>query len=205
MEILVIRHGQSQADLEDRHEGRADFPLTDLGIRQARLLAAWVREHYPPELVLSSTLQRAHATAQLLSEATGAPLLLEPALMEWNNGLLAGLKRQEAEKRFPLPPGGRKPHDTLAETESYIEFRARAETFWSRFSHEYIYPKRLGRVALVSHGGMINQLFRCFLQLPVVCDYYFATGDTGVHLWRVEDGKRAVIFSNKQDHLCGLE
>jgi len=26
VQILVIRHGQSQADLEDRHEGRADFP-----------------------------------------------------------------------------------------------------------------------------------------------------------------------------------
>lgn len=35
MEILLIRHGQSQADLEDRYEGRADFPLTELGHRQS--------------------------------------------------------------------------------------------------------------------------------------------------------------------------
>jgi len=203
MEVLVIRHGQSQADLEDRHEGRADFPLTDLGHKQARLLAAWVKEHYPPELIFSSTLQRAEATARFISEATWAPLQLEPELMEWNNGLLAGLTRQEAEQRFPLPPGGRRPHDTFAQTESYIEFRARAETFWSRFNHEYVLPGRFQRVALVSHG-MINQLFRCFLQLPVVCEVFLATGDTGVHLWRLEESRRAVIFSNRLDHLCSL-
>lgn len=63
MELLIIRHGQSQADLEDRHEGRADFPLTQLGVKQAQLLAEWVQERFPPELILSSPLQRASRTA----------------------------------------------------------------------------------------------------------------------------------------------
>ena len=205
MQILVIRHGQSQADLEDRHEGRADFPLTDLGMEQAQLLARWVKGSYPPELILTSPLQRAHTTAAILSEATGAPVCLEPDLMEWNNGLVAGLPRREAKERFPLPPGGRRPHDTCAQTESLIEFRARAETFWSRFNHEYILPARHGRIALVSHGGMINQLYRCFLELPVLCSVYFATGDTGVHLWSVESGKRTVVFSNRLEHLNAFD
>src|SRR5690554_6572488 len=109
MELLIIRHGQSQADLEDRHEGRADFALTQLGVKQAQLLAEWVQERFPPKLILSSPLQRASRTAEILRGATGAPLQLEPALMEWNNGLLAGLARQEAAERFPLPPGGRRP------------------------------------------------------------------------------------------------
>jgi 2,3-bisphosphoglycerate-dependent phosphoglycerate mutase len=39
LELLLIRHGQSEADLLDVHEGRADFPLTGLGRRQAGLLA----------------------------------------------------------------------------------------------------------------------------------------------------------------------
>jgi 2,3-bisphosphoglycerate-dependent phosphoglycerate mutase len=40
-EFLILRHGQSQADLEDRYEGRADFPLTELGREQARKAARW--------------------------------------------------------------------------------------------------------------------------------------------------------------------
>ena len=34
MELLIIRHGQSEADLLGRHEGRADYELTELGIKQ---------------------------------------------------------------------------------------------------------------------------------------------------------------------------
>lgn len=201
MEILVIRHGQSQADLENRHEGRADFPLTELGHRQARVAADWVKQHYPPELIITSSLRRAHKTAEIIGETTGAPVHLEPALMEWNNGLLAGLSRSEAAVRFPYPEGGRRPHDTFAETESMIEFRARAEMFWSQFTHEFVQPKRHQRVALVSHGGMINMLFQCFLGLPVISDVLFSTGDTGIHLWTITPKGRRVIFTNRLEHL----
>ena len=42
MKLLLIRHGESEADLLDVHEGRADFPLTERGRRQARAMAAAV-------------------------------------------------------------------------------------------------------------------------------------------------------------------
>ncbi len=202
MEILVIRHGQSQADLEDRHEGRADFPLTDLGKKQARLAAGWIKEHYPPEFILASSLKRAFSTAQIISEAVQAPLESEPLLMEWDNGKLAGLLREEAKKLYPLPEGGRKPHDTFADTESLIEFRARAETFWSKFFYRYIETQKYGRVALVAHGGIINMLFRSFLNLPLKTDITLATGDTGIHLWEISEKlKRRILFSNSLAHL----
>ena len=201
MEILLIRHGQSQADLEDRHEGRADFPLTELGVRQARAAAEWIKEHYPPDLIITSPLQRASKTAEIIGEAVQVPIQFDPALMEWNNGLLAGLLRSEAAQRFPLPEGGRKPHDTCAETESLIDFRARAETFWSEFTYTYVHPQCYERVALVSHGGMINMLFHSFLALPVVGDIVYSTGDTGIHLWSMTPRGRRVIFANRLEHL----
>lgn len=200
----MIRHGQSQADLEDRHEGRADFPLTELGLRQAHLAATWIKEHYPPELILSSTLQRATKTAKIIGEIAGCQVVLEPQLMEWNNGLLAGLLREEAAKRFPLPPGGRKPHDQFAETESLIEFRARAEMFSSRFKYEYVEPANYQRIALVSHGGLINMLFRCFLRLPMTDEIFFSSADTGIHLWEITTERRRLIFVNSQEHLLAL-
>ena len=201
MEILLIRHGQSQADLEDRHEGRADFPLTELGHRQAMMAAEWLKEHYRPELVIASPLQRASKTASIIGEITQAPVDFDPALMEWDNGLLAGLRKDEAAVRFPLPDGGRKPHDTLADTESLIAFRARAETFWSRFMKDYVEPQRYKRVALVSHGGMINMLFRSFLALPMDNDVMFSTGDTGIHLLSITPKGRRIVFVNRLEHL----
>lgn len=205
MEVLLVRHGQSLADLEDRHEGRADFPLTELGCKQARAAAKWIKESYEIDIILSSPLKRAAKTAEFISEETGTSIIFDDELMEWNNGLLAGLLRSEAIERFPLPEGGRKPHDEFAETESFINFRARAEMFWSKFIHRYENEETVKRICIVSHGGMINMLFSSFIDLPVNSNSSISTGDTGIHLWKVSRNERRIIFSNKQEHLMGLE
>lgn len=204
LELIVVRHGQSQADLEDRYEGRADFELTELGIKQATRAAKWIRDHYKPELIISSTLKRASKTAELIGEYTKVEVQFDEAIMEWNNGLLAGLKREEGMARFPLPPEGRQAHDTFAESESYIAFRARAELFWSQFLFKYGRGDKFKRICLVSHGGMINMLFRSFLKLPMDSDVSIRTGDTGIHLWQVKGQERRILFSNYQEHLRDL-
>lgn len=163
LEILVVRHGQSLADIEGRFEGRADFELTELGIKQAKRVAQWINANYKPDMIISSTLKRAQKTAQLIGECSGVEVQYDETLMEWNNGLLAGLKREEGNARYPLPGDGRQAHDTFAESESYIAFRARAEEFWSRFLYTHARDERYKRICLVSHGGMITMLFRSFL------------------------------------------
>ncbi|MGM0885326.1 MAG: phosphoglycerate mutase family protein, partial [Bacillota bacterium] len=59
MEILLIRHGESEADILNVHEGRADFQLTELGRKQVRLMAEKVKKEFPPDYIWSSTLKRA--------------------------------------------------------------------------------------------------------------------------------------------------
>lgn len=59
-------------------------------------------------------------------------------------------------------------------------------------------------VAVVTHGGMINQLYRAFLRLPVDCDVFFGTGDTGIHEWRISDDRRLVIKANQTSHTDGI-
>ena len=200
MEVLIVRHGESTADLEDRHEGRADFPLTERGCQQANLVAEWIKDNYKFDTILSSPLKRAAKTAEYISDATEIEIIYHKELMEWDNGLLAGLYRSEANEKFPLPKGGRKPHDEFAESESYINFRARAETFWSKFLHKYENQEDK-TICIVSHGGMINMLFRSLMMLPMNNDIVLNTGDTGVHLWRLNGNEKRIIFSNKQDHL----
>lgn len=197
MELVVIRHGQSEADVLKRIEGRADFPLTDLGKKQAALMADWVRANCRPDQILCSTLQRARQTGEILSEKVGVEVQYFEELMEFNNGLVAGLTREEADERYPLPKV-KLPHDKYYEQESLIEFRARAETILSRIIYEYPGDKR---IAVVSHGGMINMLFRSFLKLPINTDITISTGDTGIHLWKVEKEKRGISFMNRTEHL----
>ena len=202
MDLLVIRHGQSEADVLNVIEGRADFPLTDLGHAQAEKMAQWVREHYQVNYIICSPLLRARQTAEHLSRATGLGIVCDDDLMEWQNGLIAGLTRSEADAKYPAPPV-KFPHTKLYGQESQIEFRARAENALSRILNE---KPSDSVVAIVSHGGMISMLYRSFLGLPMNTNISFATGDTGIHHWHVnQENRHTVLFSNRQEHLQGIE
>ncbi|MBE6759337.1 MAG: histidine phosphatase family protein [Ruminococcaceae bacterium] len=200
MKLLVIRHGQSEADVLNVHEGRADFPLTSLGLRQAAAAAEYISRHYTLSRIYSSTLTRARQTAEQISAACGVPVTAEDMLMEFNNGLIAGLDRETAAKRYPRPE--RLPiHDAVHGQESALEFRFRADVMLSRLLSEND-PDAV--VAVVSHGGMITQLYRSFLRLPADSDIWFATGDTGIHEWMVSDDRRLVVRANFTAHTDGL-
>lgn len=82
--------------------------------------------------------------------------------------------------------------------ESELEFRLRAEKVFHKIIHDY---QDFNRVAIVSHGGLISQLIRSFLQLPNTGNFVFATGDTGIHLLEIKNKVRVVRFLNRQDHL----
>ena len=77
--LPLLRHGRSQADDEDRHEGRYDAPLTDVGRAQAaRLAAQWVTSRVRFDSVTSSTLRRAESArgggaARWAGAATSGP------------------------------------------------------------------------------------------------------------------------------------
>jgi len=177
MELFLIRHGQSEADLLDVYEGRADFPLTELGTIQAQAMAKWMAKEYILDRIYSSTLTRAVQTALFLADACGLEPVFEKESMERDNGLLAGIDHKEAERLYPqatiLPV-----HRAMYNMEPLLEFRCRAERVISRILEE---SQGLKAVAIVSHGGMINKLCHCLLHLPLESDVLFYTGDTGIH------------------------
>lgn len=198
MKIIIIRHGQSEADLLDVHEGRADFSLTPLGILQASKMAEWVKMRFKPDLIWTSTLNRAKETAKILSEETGVPIREEEGLKEYNNGVLAGMKRSEAMTQYPEPIGGRKPHERIRDGESELEFRLRAEMTFSKIIAESM---GMECIVIVSHGGMISNLLKSFLGLSIYSESRFFSGDTGIHCLQKDGRKSSIVFLNSQEHL----
>lgn len=212
MNLLIIRHGESEADILNVIEGRADFELTERGERQARAMSEWVKTRYKVDKIISSTLKRAKKTANYLSEATGTQIEYSDDLMEFQNGLIAGMARDEADIKYPKPLN-RYPHTKIYEMESDLEFRFRAETILSKIICE---NDNDSTIAIVSHGGMINMLYRSFLQLPNSSNIYVSTGDTGIHRWYIDNAtasgssneavmeRRVVVFSNSLEHLANI-
>ena len=197
MELIIIRHGQSEADILGVHEGRADFPLTALGEKQAKKMARFVATNYTPDIIVASPLKRASKTAQLLQEAVGCELQFFDELMEYNNGVLAGMNRKEAAIKYPLPKGGRPIHIEIDGGESELQLLQRAEYIFYKILHDY---KELQRVAIVSHGGFISNFMKVFFKQHSE-SILFATGDTGIHLVEITEDRRIIRFLNKQNHL----
>lgn len=196
MRLLVIRHGESEGDILNVHEGRADFHLTETGHSQAQAMAEYVKAHYKVDKIYASTLNRARQTAEHLAVELGLPIQEEELLKEFDNGLLAGLSWEEADEKYPkvknLPV-----HESVYEQETRLHFRYRAEYILSKIISENTDEST---IAIVSHGGMILQLYRAFLKLPVDSNVVFVTGDTGIHEWVIGEENR-IIRANMQEHL----
>ena len=195
MKLLIIRHGESEADILDVHEGRADFELTQRGHRQAEAMSEYVYQNYQITKIYHSTLKRARQTAEHLALKTQVSLIPDENLMEFNNGLLAGLKHSVADEKYPqmkVPV-----HSSVYEQESMLEFRYRAEYMLSKLLSE---NDDESIIAVVTHGGMINQLYRAFFKLPVETEFAFWTGDTGIHEWITNGNSRILVKANFIPH-----
>ena len=91
MNLLYLRHGQTDWNAQRLIQGRTDIPLNETGRAQAREQAAALGNHKPPvEIVYASPLKRARETAEIIQQALGVPLWFDDRLMEQCFGSLEG-------------------------------------------------------------------------------------------------------------------
>ena len=98
--VYLVRHGESAWNAQGRYQGRLDAPLSELGLRQADLLArrfASVRL----DAVYSAPLERARVTAERIAAPHNLPVTSEPRLTEIDHGEWNGMPRPEVERRYP--------------------------------------------------------------------------------------------------------
>lgn len=105
--LILLRHGETDWNTEDRYQGRTDVDLNATGERQARAAVARFLSDAPEsadELVaVASPLRRARRTAEIALEAAvgDAELALDPELMELHGGDWEGLRLTEIAERWP--------------------------------------------------------------------------------------------------------
>jgi 2,3-bisphosphoglycerate-dependent phosphoglycerate mutase len=160
-ELILLRHGQSQWNLENRFTGWVDVPLSPKGEEEARAAGEKLRGHRIDKL-FTSVLKRAIDTAVLALATAGiadVPTERDPALNERLYGDLQGLNKAEAAVKWGnaqiklwrrsydvRPPGG----ESLADT------AARVLPYWEA----HILPElRAGKNVLVAaHGNSLRAL-----------------------------------------------
>jgi probable phosphoglycerate mutase len=150
--IVMIRHGETDWNRENRFQGHADTELNEAGRAQARALALELaNESF--RAVFSSPLLRAYETAMILAERCTLAVEHAAALMEVDVGSWSGLTREEVEARFP--DGFRRWLEYghgWDDGESYEELGARVVAGLLRIAEAHPH----GTVLAVTHGGPIR-------------------------------------------------
>ena len=176
--LTLLRHGRSFADDEGVHEGRYDSPLTEIGRAQARQRAedfAWRGLTF--DAIITSTLQRAQTTAQIIASALQMNIEEDPDWMEKDNGKLASLPFDIAEEHYPQPatPSPYTPQGVTGESQWDIYIRAANAV-------QKLVQRGPGSYLVVAHGGILNMAVRTMIGTnPTVNQpgFAFAFGDTG--------------------------
>jgi probable phosphoglycerate mutase len=202
-QLLFIRHGETDWNRQQRFQGQIDVPLNDTGHAQAERLGQRLAST-PFDVLISSDLTRAQETAAPLARAWGLQPQLLPGLREQHFGEWEGLDVPTIKARhsalwpqwlahdgdFCLPGGG----------ESLRRFHARVLTAVQQAVAQH--PGR--RLALVTHGGVLDMLWRSALALPIsglrTCDI----PNTGLNHLRWVDGRLVIDSWADASHLAGL-
>lgn len=134
--LVLVRHGESQWNLENRFTGWIDIPLTDKGREEAHRAGEKIKG-IQFDKAYTSVLQRAIETLSIILKVIGQeklPTEKDQALNERHYGDLQGLNKTETAKKFGekqvhiwrrsydiAPPGGESLKDTAARTLPYFE------------------------------------------------------------------------------------
>jgi 2,3-bisphosphoglycerate-dependent phosphoglycerate mutase len=134
--LVLLRHGESQWNLENRFTGWVDVPLSPRGIQEAKDAGEKLRS-FTFDRAFTSVLARANETLRLVLETigqTGIPIEKDKALNERMYGELQGLNKDETAKKYGeaqvkiwrrsydvRPPGGESLKDTAERVLPYYE------------------------------------------------------------------------------------
>jgi broad specificity phosphatase PhoE len=170
MDLLFVRHAESEGNARGLMQGHQDFALSERGREQARRLARWLSaQGIGWDHAYTSPLARARETAEIVCEVTGhgAP---EPEsdLSELAAGTLEGLDRAQMAERFPLFLQRRITEiGDFAEFggESYDAVQIRARRLLERLEAKHRAAQ--SRLLLVGHGGFNFQMLKLIICLPV--------------------------------------
>ena len=171
--LILLRHGQSQWNLENRFTGWKDVSLTDKGIKEAIDAGRLMNKHnISIDLIFSSVLQRANETARLTvlemnlkhlwNEENELIMMRDQALNERDYGDLVGLNKQETADKFGKeqvhiwrrsfdvpPPGGESLKNVVERVKPYFDTNIEPEL------------KKKKNILISAHGNSLRAMMIC--------------------------------------------
>jgi probable phosphoglycerate mutase len=200
--LIAIRHGETAWNAAHRLQGHRDIPLSDQGRAQAQAAARALTEDGGAgsaiAAVYASDLARAFETGRAIAEAAHAPITAVHDLRERNFGDWEGRSYAELSVEFPAeaerwrkrdpqwsPPGA---------TENLLQFRERISRTVQGLAARH--PGE--QIAIVTHGGVLDVLYRLAARLGIQAARTWELGNCVINrlLWTPEGGLTLVGWND---------
>ncbi|KAE7999581.1 hypothetical protein FH972_003992 [Carpinus fangiana] len=202
-EIIVVRHGETEWNVDGRIQGHLDVELNDAGRQQAAAVADRLSREPNISVVYSSDLKRALDTAQIIATSCcGLEVIKEPDLRERHLGDLQGLVLREAAKISSKAYKAFLNHKTDQELpgggESLDQLYERCTSSLERIGRKH----KGERVVVVTHGGVIRTLYK------KACPNGRSGGkvlNTSVNIFLLSDGEWTIKLWGDTSHLNQTE
>lgn len=149
--IYIVRHGQTDWNLEGRYQGRIDVELNSTGLKQAQIIRDELKD-IKFDKVFSSPLKRAYKTAQIVCDNN---IIKDNRLIERCNGELEGKLKSDIKEFIDFND----PNEKRLGIESIIDFRKRIDDFFNDILKKY----KGKNVLIVTHAG-VGIYARCFFE-----------------------------------------
>jgi broad specificity phosphatase PhoE len=209
VEILLVRHAESEGNLRGVMQGQVDYPLSELGRQQAICVADYLQQYHTqkPDFFLASPLSRAYQTAEIIADKLNISTLpTDPLLVEVSSGIFSGLTWSEALVQYPeicLRFKQLRDWSAVPEGESKQDLWARAKLFLENLSQQYA-PQARGVV--VTHGGFIRAILGVVAGVSPQENLFICIDNTSLSLIGIEDGRKYIRFVNRTQHIedCGF-
>lgn len=199
IELIAVRHGETDFNAERRMQGHLDVPLSETGRAQARAAAARLADE-PIDKIYSSDLQRALETARIIHEGREIELVTDLRLREFHMGTFQGMTLSEAREKhgdawerffihdadFALP-GGQSRNQKQVEIASFME--------------EVVRSQAGGRMLVVTHGGILIAMLRHVLGIPASHYFRVSIENTGIQRFRYKNATWQLVSWGEVDHL----
>ncbi len=193
-ELYLVRHGESMTNTY-KNLTAYDPNLTARGWHQALLAGAWMAEHAPVDVVITSPLRRAHSTALAIAHAQGLQPVEMAGLEEFSLGFW-----DELPKHHPTRPwwGRLEWEPSFEQSPAFVAFRDRIHKALSVILETYAGQ----RVCVVSHGGTMGVLTAAMVGARQLSVW---TSNTGISHFVWPEWKRWMVhYINRSEHLIPL-
>lgn len=201
--LWIVRHGETEWNIQGRIQGHGDSPLTATGIAQAQALARLLAAQHHDAAhaddvkiarVISSDAGRAHHTARILAEGLKLPVATTPSFRERSYGIAEGMTYAEIDTHYP--GAFSKVHETdpdycIPNGESRRAFHHRIVNALAVVcAHQQTLSPELAQrpVLIVCHGGLLGAIYRWATDMPIATAANIPIPNTGMNKIKIRAG-----------------